>query len=352
MDKLYLLIIIIGLTSLLVILYYNRILKNLLRVLSDLLKLQETRDNDVEAYIRSIAKKLRPVGIEHISYKIHYLNKTISAEEIQSNNTIKLTKDIFYKNINGSLRIQVKSDTGEYKIINKLILYVITLQIVNAIYTDIEKINESFARIAKLQTYMMHDLKNILQFFQAMQYNVENIHTQEQQTQFIQYLQTSTKPINAKVNKILSLLQVESSIEKTLQPSTIELRPFLEEYINQYSLHCTIFGDAVIHSQEEYLRTIFENIFSNIHYKTAMDPLILCTIHIQTLNDKIHIEIQDSGEKFTDPKNISQPFYTTKKEGLGIGMYQAKTLAELLDGTLKCENKEDKPHITLTLPKV
>ncbi len=351
-ENLSIVIVIIGITSLFVNFYYNRLLKKILTLLAKLLKLQDTRNDNIEEYIQAITENLKDIGVKHIFYDISYLGKHIYSSPGDSQAKTILKKEIFYKNIDGYLLMEVENNKGEYKIINKLILFVVTLQIVNAIHTDIERINESFAEIAKLQTYMMHDLKNILQFFQAMQYNVENIQTEEQKDKFIDFLQHSTQPINKKVNRILSLLRIRSNLNPTVKKKEIHLRPVLQEYVKQYFLQCQISGDAKIQSDEEALMTIFENVLGNIHYKAATDPTLRCQIKITETATAVQVKIQDDGAKFENPKSVMRPFYTTKEDGLGIGMYQAQTLVEHIGGVIECKNEDEKATVTIRLPKM
>ena len=351
-EKLSPLLIITGIILLLVTLYYNTILKKLIKVLTNLLELQENRESDVEEYIHSIEQKLSTIGVKKISYDISYLNKNILHNDTNPKGII-LKKDIYYKNITGTLYVEVSNNTGEYKIINKLVLYVLTLQIVNAIHTDIEKINESFARIAKLQTYMVHDLKNILQFFQLMQHNVNHLNTQEEKEKFIDFLQNSTQPINTKVNKILSLLQIESKTQQPQHKEQISLQEFLRPYINHYQLRCHLTQiTTVVTADKESLKTIFDNIFSNIAYKSLHHQDLHCYIDIQEQKYHFLITISDNGKMFEDPQSVTQPFYTTKEDGLGIGMYQVRTLIELQNGTLECRNIDNKATIIIKLPKM
>jgi signal transduction histidine kinase len=351
-EKIYPIIILIGTILLLVTFYYNRILKNIINILVSLLKLQENRDDNIENYIHSVENKLYSIGVLKIAYDISYLNKKIT---LHLNNTqgIVLKKDIYYSNISGTLYMEVCNNRGEKKIINKLILYVLALQIVNAIHTDIEKINESFSRIAKLQTYMVHDLKNILQFFQVMQYNVLHLQSQEEKEKFIDFLQNSTQPVNTKVNKILALLQIESKIQKDTEKKRVVLETLIKKYIQQYHLQCHIDDTTTcIYANEESLEIIFENILGNIFYKTAKDNTIVCSISIEDTKNFTTITIQDTGEMFQDPQSVAQPFYTTKEDGLGIGMYQVKTLIQTLGGSIECLNLENKPTIIIRLAKV
>jgi signal transduction histidine kinase len=344
----YLLIIIIGSTALFVVLYYNALLKKLLKVLSQLLKLQESNFEDMKLYITSIETTLHPIGVFKIDYDIRYSKKRVSSLSDNTQGTL-LKKSIYYKNIDGYLAIYVKNNRGENRIINKLILYVLTLQITNAIHSDIAKINESFEKIAKLQTYMMHDLKNILQYFQAMQYNLEHLNSEEEEKRFIEFLQNSTQPINTKVNKILSLLQVKSNINPDAQKKTLHLKELFLEYIDFLKLNCILEGDAAITVNENLLRTLIDNILTNIHDKLHEDRSIRCLITIGQKGDTILIEITDTGYPFKNPDEVIEPFYTTKEEGIGIGMYQVATIIDILHGSIVCTNKNNHPHILITL---
>lgn len=347
LENAYLLII-VGLTTFLVVLYYNAILKKLLKVLSQLLKLQESKFDDIKIYIQSITSTLKTIGIIKIYYDIHYSKKRISSFASQTTGTL-LKKDIYYKNIDGYITIEVENNRGENRIINRLILYVLTLQITNAIHSDIAKINESFERIAKLQTYMMHDLKNILQYFQAMQYNIQNLQTADDEKRFIEYLKNSTQPVNKKVNKILTLLQVKSRVDVNAPKKEIELKRLFLEYNEHLKLDCTLNGDAKIEINEEFLRTIIDNILTNIKDKEHQNPQIQCSIVIKQVKERVEITISDSGDAFINPDEIFEPFWTTKEEGIGIGMYQVATIVDILNGSIECFNKNNTPttHILL-----
>jgi signal transduction histidine kinase len=350
-SNFYILFIIVGLTLFSVMLYYNKILTNFLSILSSLLKLQENRETEIKAYLLIVENRLKDIGVREVFYDIKYSKKRIfKSNNIKNDNILK--KDIYYKNINGYIAISVENNRGEYKLINKLILYVLTLQVVNAIHTDIEKINESFERIAKLQTYMMHDLKNILQFFQAMQYNIEHLESDEEKKQFIEFLQTSTTPINKKVSKILALVQVKSNIDidKT-DTKLLDLRVICEQYVKQYALVCDIEGEGTIDINEENIRVIIDNILTNIKDKSYFRDDVKCNIKIIDSEKYVDIIISDNGMAFENPNEVCEPFYTTKTDGTGIGMYQVLSVVEMMDGSMVCENIDDKAVIKITIPK-
>jgi len=344
-EQSYLYIVLVGFTSLGVVYYFHKIFNNLLKLLSKLLQLQPSQYQNIKEYIEELEVNLLELDIQNIYYDISYSHKRL-LKEAHSKKTL-ISKDIDDALIKGSVTLEVQNNRGEKKIVNQLILYVITLQITNAIHANINTINASFERVSKLQTYMMHDLKNILQFFQAMQYNVEHITTKEEESQFIDFLQNSTQPINRKVNKILALLKVKSTLEEDSFETFISVRELFLEYIEYFKLDATIEGDAKLYLNEENFRTIVDNLLGNIYDKMHYNLYIKVVIKITQESEFCDIIITDSGDSFENIEEVFEPFYTTKPQGIGIGMYQVSTLVELMGGKIECSNVKNKPTVKI-----
>ncbi len=348
LEFLYPIMIIIGVTSLGVIFYFSVHLKRILKTLTILLKIQTNSNENIKEYINSIALQLREIGVNDILYKLSYSYSTIIHENTDAKILVK--DKVEESMVKGYIALHVNINKGEQKILNKLILRIVTMQIINQIYSKINTANESFKNIAKLQTYMVHDLKNILQFFGAMQYNLQNLKNDEQKSRFVDYLQNSTEPINRKVNSILSLLKSHSSLTKESDAEVTSLSLVFKEYSEFYGLKCTVEGDAELFAPRSYIETIADNILGNIYDKAILDASITCRIKITKDDDKIYIEISDSGEEFKNPNDVCEPFCTTKDEGIGIGMYQVAGAIKLLNGTIICENVSKHPQIVITIP--
>ncbi len=343
-------LIIIGITALGVALYFNLLLKRILKIFAVLLKMQINNHLNPKEYIYSLGLQLQNIGVAAIVYKLSYSHSTIIHESTLLKGNFLVEKTIQDNLIHGYIGIHVKSNRGEQKILNSLILYIINLQILNHIHSKIHTTNESFKKISQLQTYMVHDLKNILQFFQAMQYNVENIHTDEEKSRFIHHLQNNTEPINRKVKTILALLKVPSNATKGNNFENISIASIFEEYKNYYKLACGIVGDALIFTDKEYIQTIADNILGNIHDKRFEENISTCQVLISQNNTNISLCISDTGAAFENPLEVCEPFYTTKAQGIGIGMYQVASVVELLEGTILCENINGHPQTTITFP--
>jgi len=351
-DNISILFLIVGLTSIGVIYYFKHLLKNVIRILMQLSTIESEKFDDIEAFIENAKKILKDIGVENILYELRYSDKEIFHIEASNSKFVKVKKSINDNLVQGKVCLEVKTNRGEKMIINSIILNILVMQILNFIHTKIRIINENFIQIAKMQTYMAHDLKNILQFFQAMQYNVDNIQSDEEKSRFIDFLQNSTEPINQKVNKILTILKTNSlmTFEKHVSKS-VSIASFFKEYTERYSLVCSIEGDVQTNINPTYLQTIVNNILENIADKKVVNSEIEVSVIIKEKDNTISIEISDSGAPFVHIQKLTEPFYTTKQEGTGIGFYQVNTVIRLLNGTMKCENRENNPYIFISLPK-
>ncbi len=68
----------------------------------------------------------------------------------------------------------------------------------------------------------------------------------------------------------------------------------------------------------------------------------------------LDITIRDEGPGITDPENLFIPFYTTKAEGSGIGLFLCRQIAEAHGGSVSVRNRDDRRgcEAVLRLPLV
>ncbi|WDE03842.1 GHKL domain-containing protein [Thalassomonas viridans] len=66
------------------------------------------------------------------------------------------------------------------------------------------------------------------------------------------------------------------------------------------------------------------------------------TISWQQENDLFILKITDEGTGISNPENLFVPFYTTKKQGSGIGLGLCRQILEMHQGKLSLDNRNDK----------
>jgi len=67
----------------------------------------------------------------------------------------------------------------------------------------------------------------------------------------------------------------------------------------------------------------------------------LVSIEAQQKKKKVLIKIEDSGRGIAeeDERHIFEPFFSRKKQGLGIGLYLTKKIVEAHEGKIEVQSK-------------
>ena len=77
------------------------------------------------------------------------------------------------------------------------------------------------------------------------------------------------------------------------------------------------------------------------------------SVSIQQTGESLRLEIVDTGHGISDEeaKKIFEPFYTTKEQGLGLGMPYAKKIIEQHGGTISLNSRPGEgTTISIVLP--
>ena len=90
-----------------------------------------------------------------------------------------------------------------------------------------------------------------------------------------------------------------------------------------------------IHLNKSGLDTILQNIFLN-SCEAVSEEIVLINIDISKRNNQIVIIISDNGEGIS-PENVikcKEPFFTTRINGLGLGLSIVENLVLIMDGAI------------------
>ena len=114
-----------------------------------------------------------------------------------------------------------------------------------------------------------------------------------------------------------------------------------------------------VKSDIEQLNRVFINLFKNSieslkeKQEKMGDFRKKIDVEIKLINDYINIVVQDNGSGFTnnDTRILSKPYFTTKKEGSGLGLSIVEKILNDHNGFIEFISQKEGAKIKILLPK-
>jgi signal transduction histidine kinase len=151
-------------------------------------------------------------------------------------------------------------------------------------------------------------------------------------------------------NKEKAVFSLSESIEDALSIFSLSLKNHNIHVQFEYRGQQRVYG-----FQNEFIQVIL-NIFMN-----AKDAFVSNNIENRKLSIKIDedecfymIEINDTGGGIGSSllDKIFEPYFTTRQNGTGLGLYMAKIILENMHGSIKAENTVNGARFLLFMPKL
>lgn len=170
--------------------------------------------------------------------------------------------------------------------------------------------------------------------------------------------------LKEEIQKILILLQDFLSMNKIkVQKEILDINMLLEDIVDQFSpvlkeknikLKYNISQDEVfVDGDYNRLSQVLVNMIKNAieALTTTKNPYINIDYEIDSNIFKIIIEDNGSGIAKEEIEKIKEPFYTTKKDGTGLGVSLSCEIIEAHEGTLNYISKVNEgTKVIITLP--
>ncbi len=208
----------------------------------------------------------------------------------------------------------------------------------------------------KFSTFMMHDLKNLTNSLSLVSQNArENMDNPEFQKDTI-------RTIDATVTRMKNVIARLSNMPKEaeLQRKDAALSEIIMKAIKHVpsagGKNVTLINEATypfpIHVDPDAMEMVFINIILNAVEAVGQNGRI--TVSAISINDCVTVTISDNGSGIGAEfirNGMFKPFKTTKKSGLGIGLYQCKSIVENHGGNIAVESAEGRgTSFIITLP--
>src|SRR5438132_50274 len=215
----------------------------------------------------------------------------------------------------------------------------------STLHSEQEQAGDSTRELEAFQTmsaFFIHDLKNTASTLSLMLQNLP-IHFDDPA-----FRKDALRSIGATVDRINDLISSLSAFrhELHLNPTELDLNLLVTEILK--SLDCA--GDAELVTKldplpkmvgdREQLRSMVTNLLLNA--RDAVGGAGRIMVETRQRNGWVTLSIADNGCGMTPAfvkNSLFRPFSTTKKKGLGIGMFHAKMIVEAHRGNIQVKSK-------------
>lgn len=213
---------------------------------------------------------------------------------------------------------------------------------------------KQFEQFNKISTYVVHDIKNLMTQLSLIVANAEKHKNNPL------FMQDAIKTIDntvSKMNKMIDVVKRKPEDTANHRFNLIDLLGELVDFKEIVSgkpvptLECAS-NEAWVRADRDQLLSIFGHIVQNAQDATDDDG----SIHIiqEMHGGDIIVRIEDTGCGMSEgfiKDHLFRPFKSTKRKGMGIGVYETREILSALGGMIDVQSQVDVgTTFTITLP--
>jgi len=168
-------------------------------------------------------------------------------------------------------------------------------------------------------------------------------------------IHTTLARMDGQVSDFLSLGRpvAASGVVSSINPIVREVRERLSKKIKQKALHVEVNATEAfcVPFDPEALHLIFVNLLSNA-IEAAFEGTTIFVVLERKGRKQVHVGVSNTGNPVPEAvrKNFFKPFFTTKKEGSGLGLFTVYKIVYLNHGFMEVEQQENTITFHLFLP--
>ena len=213
-----------------------------------------------------------------------------------------------------------------------------------------EEETRQFQSFVRLSAMLTHDLKNAIEALSLIVGNMERHFDNEQ---FRRDALTSLTSATAKLQGIVARLTrpLTSLSGEHPRPKSVDLVPIIKrvasltaEHLRElHKIQINLPPNLFVFTDPERIERVIENLIINALEAMGNNPGILTISAGLTSRGAATFSIQDTGpgmsRVFIDHQ-LFRPFATTKRHGVGLGLYTCREVVEASAGTIEVESVE------------
>ena|GEM_PF-7051437 len=218
-------------------------------------------------------------------------------------------------------------------------------------HNERKNIDEKFELIGKLNRFIAHDMKNLSQNIKLYQGNLDALVSQPSSV-IKEDLNELLEMLDEKTTKAINTLT--TFVPPPPKARAFNLKEMVEKLIASFPFKNRInmeVPDVLMISDSDKITKILENLVVNAHQKDPDNVTI--TVRAYLIKDRVIVEVADSGDPIPleHQDKIFDPFFSTKNGGLGLGLYIAKELSNVLNGDITYYDTSLETVFQLVIPR-
>jgi signal transduction histidine kinase len=207
-----------------------------------------------------------------------------------------------------------------------------------------------FESFVKLSAMLTHDLKNAIEALSLIVGNMErHYENKDFRADVMNSLKLATQNLTAMVTRLTNPVATLSGEHK--RPRPVDLIPMLKRVLaimaepvaDTHKIVAELPTSLFALVDAERIEKVVENLVLNaLEAMTRRNGTL--TVEAGTTDDqRVFFSVTDSGIGMTPDfieKRLYRPFATTKKKGVGLGLYTCREVVRANDGSIECDSKE------------
>ncbi|HYO91587.1 MAG TPA: ATP-binding protein [Pyrinomonadaceae bacterium] len=210
--------------------------------------------------------------------------------------------------------------------------------------------SRQFASFMRLSAMLTHDLKNAISSLSLLVRNMEHqFHQEEFRADAMRSLTEATDKLRNIVSKLSE--PVRSMSGEFGRPRPTDLVPIIRRvlhntggpYSTQHKVETELPETLVASVDAERLEKVVENLVLNAFEAMGVESGTLTVDGGLLPEEKVFFGVRDTGPGMTEDfqrKQLFRPFATTKKKGVGLGLYTCREVVRAHGGEIQVESQK------------
>lgn len=341
MASLYPYLILIGMSIIAATSWLLRQARSRAGITNELVQLNQDLGFDLPDFLRLCWKPLQKAGFTGVSWELDWFGSNLELSQGSSGDVV-IERVLEVQDITLTIKLHEGKRRFEQRYFSTVLAESFFLLLYTDMWVKLGTVQGTFAQTAKMNVFLQHDMKNIVQLVSLMAEQLEMTPAGQEQ-KLMTGLKTVMPTLRDRSERFLSTLSREVPSDTA---DSINLSDALTKTADIHNLAIQIRGDGAGLISEQSLSSLFDNVFGNYIDQSRRNPdkPLDIEISINAREGSTEVIVLDRlGEPCKWPERLFEPFWSEKGDGLGIGLYHARQLLHGIGGSLSARTPSDGP---------